>query len=76
MAFSAVLVALIALPSRTRPAPYPTLALSASGHYGDAVVEGETLKGQPLNHADLFHTGIVVDDLASAKEELGAVPWA
>ncbi len=28
--------------------------------------------GQPvLRHADLFHTGIVVDDLASAKEELG-----
>jgi Glyoxalase/Bleomycin resistance protein/Dioxygenase superfamily len=43
-----------------------------------AVVEGETLRGQPLNHADLFHTGIVVDDLASAKEELGGslgVTW-
>ena len=26
-----------------------------------------------VSHADLFHTGIVVDDLASAKEELGAV---
>lgn len=31
-----------------------------------------------MNHADLFHTGIVVDDLAVAKEELGAtlgVTW-
>ena len=26
-----------------------------------------------LDHADLFHTGIVVDDLASAMEELGAI---
>lgn len=26
-----------------------------------------------VNHADLFHTGIVVDDLDSAKEELGAM---
>lgn len=25
----------------------------------------------PLEHAELFHTGIVVDDLASAKEEFG-----
>jgi hypothetical protein len=25
----------------------------------------------PLRHADLFHTGIVVDDVASAKEEFG-----
>ena len=25
-----------------------------------------------VKHADLFHTGIVVDDLSSAKEELGA----
>jgi hypothetical protein len=25
----------------------------------------------PLRHTDLFHTGIVVDDLASAKEEFG-----
>jgi Glyoxalase/Bleomycin resistance protein/Dioxygenase superfamily len=31
-----------------------------------------------VTHADLFHTGIVVDDLASAKDELGAslgVTW-
>jgi hypothetical protein len=31
-----------------------------------------------VRHADLFHTGIVVDDLASAKEDLGAslaVTW-
>ncbi len=31
-----------------------------------------------VSHADLFHTGIVVDDLASAKEQLGAslgVTW-
>ena len=26
-----------------------------------------------VDHADLFHTGIVVDDLASAMEELGAI---
>jgi Glyoxalase/Bleomycin resistance protein/Dioxygenase superfamily len=26
----------------------------------------------PLRHADLWHTGIVVDDLDAAKEELGA----
>ena len=29
-----------------------------------------------LRTRDLFHTGIVVDDLASAKEELGAATWA
>jgi hypothetical protein len=32
----------------------------------------------PLRHANLFHTGIVVDDLASATEELGerlGVTW-
>jgi Glyoxalase/Bleomycin resistance protein/Dioxygenase superfamily len=32
----------------------------------------------PLHHDALFHTGIVVDDLAAAKEELGAqlgVTW-
>jgi len=29
--------------------------------------------GGVVNHTDLFHTGIVVDDLASSKEELGAV---
>jgi hypothetical protein len=31
-----------------------------------------------VRHADLFHTGVVVDDLASAKEQLGAslgVTW-
>ena len=28
--------------------------------------------GGVVSHADLFHTGIVVDDLASAKEQLGA----
>jgi Glyoxalase/Bleomycin resistance protein/Dioxygenase superfamily len=36
------------------------------------------VNGGVVNHADLFHTGIVVDDLASAKEELGAalgVTW-
>ncbi|MFV2174060.1 VOC family protein [Actinomadura sp. LOL_016] len=27
----------------------------------------------PLRHADLFHTGIVVDDLSSAAEELGGL---
>ena len=27
----------------------------------------------PLRHANLFHTGIVVDDLAAAKEQLGAL---
>jgi hypothetical protein len=26
---------------------------------------------RPLRHADLFHTGIVVDDLETAKDELG-----
>jgi hypothetical protein len=26
-----------------------------------------------LRHADLYHTGIVVDDLATAKEELGGL---
>ncbi|TDC98397.1 VOC family protein [Actinomadura sp. 7K507] len=31
---------------------------------------GESEQG-PLRHADLFHTGIVVDDLASAKADLG-----
>ena len=34
--------------------------------------------GGVVNHTDLFHTGIVVDDLASSKEELGAalgVTW-
>jgi Glyoxalase/Bleomycin resistance protein/Dioxygenase superfamily len=34
--------------------------------------------GGLLNHADMFHTGIVVDDLASAKEQLGdllGVTW-
>lgn len=33
---------------------------------------------EPLQHADLFHTGIVVDDLAAAKDELGerlGVTW-
>ena len=33
---------------------------------------------QPLQQANLFHTGIVVDDLATAKAELGAqlgVTW-
>jgi hypothetical protein len=33
---------------------------------------------QPLQQANLFHTGIVVDDLAAAKAELGAqlgVTW-
>lgn len=32
----------------------------------------------PLRHANLFHTGIVVDDLATAKEKLGellGVTW-
>lgn len=29
------------------------------------------MEAGPLRHADLFHTGIVVDDLASAKEEFG-----
>jgi hypothetical protein len=32
----------------------------------------------PLSHADLYHTGIVVDDLASAQEEFGrllGVTW-
>ena len=32
----------------------------------------------PLRHADLFHTGIVVDDLVAAKEQLGellGVTW-
>lgn len=32
----------------------------------------------PLRHADLWHTGIVVDDLAAATEEIGAqlgVTW-
>ena len=32
----------------------------------------------PLRHANLFHTGIVVDDLAAAKERLGellGVTW-
>jgi hypothetical protein len=32
----------------------------------------------PLNHADLWHTGIVVDDLAAAMDELGeelGVTW-
>ncbi len=32
----------------------------------------------PLQHADFFHTGIVVDDLAAAKAELGerlGVTW-
>ena len=36
------------------------------------------VNGGVVNHADLFHTGIVVDDLAAAKEELGAalgVTW-
>lgn len=28
-------------------------------------------EAQPLRHADLFHTGIVVDDLGAAKAELG-----
>ncbi len=35
-------------------------------------------KPQPLQQANLFHTGIVVDDLAAAKAELGAqlgVTW-
>jgi Glyoxalase/Bleomycin resistance protein/Dioxygenase superfamily len=27
----------------------------------------------PLSHADLYHTGIVVDDLASAQKEFGAL---
>jgi hypothetical protein len=34
--------------------------------------------GPALRHADLWHTGIVVDDLAAAKDELGAalgVTW-
>jgi hypothetical protein len=34
--------------------------------------------GGLLKHGDLFHTGIVVDDLASAKEQLGdllGVTW-
>jgi hypothetical protein len=32
----------------------------------------------PLNHGDLFHTGIVVDDLSAAQEEFGrllGVTW-
>ena len=32
----------------------------------------------PLRHANLFHTGIVVDDLAAAKEQIGellGVTW-
>lgn len=32
----------------------------------------------PLRHADLFHTGIIVDDFEAAKDELGAqlgVEW-
>jgi Glyoxalase/Bleomycin resistance protein/Dioxygenase superfamily len=30
----------------------------------------ESNEENPLRHADLFHTGIVVDDLASARDEL------
>jgi hypothetical protein len=36
------------------------------------------MEGGPRQHANLFHTGIVVDDLASAKDELGdllGVTW-
>jgi hypothetical protein len=31
----------------------------------------ETTAGDVVRHADLFHTGIVVDDLEAAKDELG-----
>lgn len=36
------------------------------------------MAGSPLDHRDLFHTGIVVDDVELAKEELSAtlgVTW-
>jgi Glyoxalase/Bleomycin resistance protein/Dioxygenase superfamily len=36
------------------------------------------METSPVRHADLFHTGIVVDDLTSAKEEFGdllGVTW-
>jgi hypothetical protein len=31
------------------------------------------MKGPLLRHEDLFHTGIIVDDLASAKDEYGSL---
>jgi catechol 2,3-dioxygenase-like lactoylglutathione lyase family enzyme len=31
------------------------------------------IEPSPLRHADLFHTGIVVDDLDAAKEHFGAL---
>jgi hypothetical protein len=31
------------------------------------------IEQSPLRHADLYHTGIVVDDLTTAKEEFGAL---
>ena len=49
VALSAVLVPLIALPRPIPPAPYPAVGTECQRDYGDAVVEGETLAGPPLD---------------------------